>query len=100
MDKIMKAFLWTDSDVVEAGKCLVAWPKVQRPLCLGGLGVLDLQSMVMELRVRWLWLHRVAPDRPWSAMPVEEDLVTRAFFKASVRWEIGKGDCIKFWSDC
>jgi hypothetical protein len=42
MDKIMKVFLWTDSIIVQAGKCLVAWPKVPRPLCFGGLGVLDL----------------------------------------------------------
>jgi hypothetical protein len=55
--------------------------------------------MGMALRVRWLWLHWVAPERPWSAMPMEEDMVTKAFFKASVRWEIGKGDCIKFWSN-
>jgi hypothetical protein len=88
MDKVMKAFLWTGSIVVQAGKCLVAWPKVPRPLCLGGLGVLDLQSMGMALRVRWLWLHWVAPDRPWSAMSMEEDMVTKAFFKASVgNWQ-------------
>jgi hypothetical protein len=99
MDKIMKAFLWTGSDVVQAGKCLVAWLKVQRPLCLGGLGVFDLQSMGIALRVRWLWLHHVDTARPWSTKPVEEDMVTKAFFKASVRWEIDKGDCIKFWSD-
>jgi hypothetical protein len=99
MDKIMKVFLWVGSDVVQAGKCLVAWPKVQRPLCLGGLGVLDLQSMGISLRMRWLWLQRVNTTHPWSSMPVEEDMVTKSFFKASVRWEIGKGDCIKFWSD-
>jgi hypothetical protein len=52
MEKVMKEFLWTGSDVIHVGKCLVAWPKVQRPLCLGGLGVLDLQSMGVALWVR------------------------------------------------
>jgi hypothetical protein len=30
--KIMTAFLWTDTEVVQSGKCLVAWEWVQRPL--------------------------------------------------------------------
>jgi hypothetical protein len=33
-------------------------------------------------------------------MPVEEDMVTRAFFKASVHWEACNGGRIKFWFDC
>jgi hypothetical protein len=31
-------------------------------------------------------------------MPADEDMVTRAFFQASVRWEIGNGESI-FLSD-
>jgi hypothetical protein len=36
----MKGFLWSGTDSVQ-GKCLVAWGCVQRPLLLGGLGILD-----------------------------------------------------------
>jgi hypothetical protein len=38
----MKAFLWTGGDVVQGGKCLVAWNKFQRPTDLGGLRIFDL----------------------------------------------------------
>lgn len=40
LEKIMKVFLWTGTKVVNAGKCLVAWPKVQKQKELGGLGIL------------------------------------------------------------
>jgi hypothetical protein len=45
MNKLMKGFLWSGMEVVQEGKSLVAWSKVQGPLVLGGLGVLDLQLM-------------------------------------------------------
>jgi hypothetical protein len=43
LQKIMKAFLWTGTKVVSAGKCVVAWSRVQRPLALGRLGITDLR---------------------------------------------------------
>jgi hypothetical protein len=58
--RISKSFLWSGTDVVQGGKCLVAWSHVARPLDLGGLGVLDLNLMGRALRLRWLWLSR--PD--------------------------------------
>jgi hypothetical protein len=61
--------------------------------------VLDLHSMGMALRVRWLWLQQVNPNRPWSAMVLEEDQTIKAFFHASVRWEVGNGAHIRFWTD-
>jgi hypothetical protein len=32
LEKLMKAFLWTRSNEVCAGKCLIAWGKIQKPL--------------------------------------------------------------------
>jgi hypothetical protein len=49
----MVAFLWTGPDMVQRGKCLVAWDWVQRPLHLGGLGVLDVKLLDIALRSRW-----------------------------------------------
>jgi hypothetical protein len=69
--KIFKAFLWTSKEVVEGGKCLVAWSKVQRPLQLGGLGVTDLKLMGRALRFCWLWLKRVDRAKPWAALPLQ-----------------------------
>jgi hypothetical protein len=51
--KIMKVFLWMETDTMQAGKCLVAWPYIHRPL---ELGELDLKTFGMVLRLRWLWL--------------------------------------------
>jgi hypothetical protein len=50
------------TEVVQSGKCLVAWELVQRPLPLGGLGILNLRLMGMALWLRWLWLQRTEPS--------------------------------------
>jgi hypothetical protein len=49
-----KAFLWTGTEVVQGGKCDVAWARVQCPLELGGLGILNLRLFGMALRMWWL----------------------------------------------
>jgi hypothetical protein len=54
LTKITKAFIWTHSDVVQGGKCLVPWGGIQRPLDLSGLDILDLNRFDMALRVHWL----------------------------------------------
>ncbi|GJN32057.1 hypothetical protein PR202_gb20530 [Eleusine coracana subsp. coracana] len=73
MEKIMKAFVWQGTEVVNGGHCLVAWSQVQRPLELGGLGILDPKLFGQALRLRWLWLARTDPTRAWSLMPIEDD---------------------------
>lgn len=47
IDKYRTSFLWRGRQQVNGGSCLVSWDKVQRPLHLGGLGILNLH--------RWLW---------------------------------------------
>jgi hypothetical protein len=54
MTKIMRTFLWCGSDSIKNGKCLVTWSKVQQPLHLGGLGILDTRKMNFALRLRWV----------------------------------------------
>jgi hypothetical protein len=41
LNKIFKAFLWTGTEVVQGGKCVVAWVRAHHPLALGGLGIHD-----------------------------------------------------------
>jgi hypothetical protein len=53
--KIFRCFLWSGSEAAHGGQCLVAWDKVQWPLALGGLGVIDLKLMGHALRLCWLW---------------------------------------------
>jgi hypothetical protein len=43
--KIFKALLWSGADVVQGGKCVVAWCRVARLQVLSGLGILDLNLM-------------------------------------------------------
>jgi hypothetical protein len=91
--------LWTGIEVVEGGKCLVAWSRVQRPLQLGGLGVPDLKLMGWALRLRWLWLQRVDQAKPWAAQPLHEDAVTMTFFNSSIRCVMGDSRSTWFWLD-
>ena len=42
------------------------------PPDLGSLGIVDLQKFGFALRMRWLWLRRVDPSRPWFCLPDEK----------------------------
>jgi hypothetical protein len=83
--KLMKAFLWSSTESVQNGKCLLAWSRGSETIVyLGGLGVLDLEVMGHALRTRWLWFKRIDPGRPWAGLLCKEDPATEAFFKASI----------------
>jgi hypothetical protein len=69
IDKIRRGFLWKGRRDVKGGHCLVAWPKVTRPVELGVLGISQLQQLGWALRMRWLWLQKTEPDRPWVFFP-------------------------------
>jgi hypothetical protein len=95
-EKIMKGFLWTKTEEVKAGKCLVAWGKVQRPLAMGGLGIIDLQRMDLALSLRWLWLQFTDWSHPWVGLPALEDLTALALFKCSTISVLGDGQKFRF----
>jgi hypothetical protein len=81
--QIFRGFLWAGYEMAHGGQCLVAWDYVERPLSFGGLGVKDLKLMGHALQLRWLWLQRSDPTKPWASMSVYEDVATLAFFRAS-----------------
>jgi hypothetical protein len=97
--KVMTMFLWTCSDLVQKEKCLVAWQYIERPLHLGGLGVMNLKRLGMALCLRWMWFHRIDPSRPWSSLPITEDKCTTSFFNASLKITLGNGKDVRFWFD-
>jgi hypothetical protein len=66
IDKVRRGFLWKGRRDVKGGHCVIAWPKVTRPLDLGGLGISNLQQLGWALRLRWLWLQKTEPDKSWS----------------------------------
>jgi hypothetical protein len=98
-ERIMKAFHSTGTDEVKGGKCLVAWSRVQRPLLLGGLCVLDFRLLGQALRLRWLWLSKTDPARSWAALRAKEDATEKAFFLASMTCILGDRESTLFWTD-
>jgi len=69
------------------------------PLDLGGLGIVDLQKFGFALRMRWLWLRRVDPSRPWFCLPNEKEGVVELMFQASIYVVLGDGNAALFWLD-
>ncbi|GJN11825.1 hypothetical protein PR202_ga30050 [Eleusine coracana subsp. coracana] len=70
INKIRQAFVWKGRDKVNGGSYLVAWEKVQRPLDLGGLGILNLELMSWSLQLRWLWFQKTVMERPWHGLDI------------------------------
>ena len=78
---------------------MVAWGKVCRPLNFGGLGISSLPELCWALRMRWLWLQRTDPTRPWNNLPVHVPSNAKALFSSVLVTEIGNGANTFFWSD-
>jgi hypothetical protein len=49
----------------------VAWGRVYRPIEIGGLGISSLKELGWTLRMKWLWLRKTEPDKPWSSLPIQ-----------------------------
>jgi len=99
MDKIRRGFLWQGRKDAKGGHCLLAWPKVTRPLELGGLGIHDLKSLCWALRMRWLWLEKTQLDKPWAAFPIQVQEPVKALFVAAMNTIVGDGNTTLFWTD-
>ena len=99
IDKRRRAFLWSGTEEVAGGKCLLAWPGVCRPAELGGLGIMDLKLFGYALRMRWLWFKKTDAARPWARLPDVTESVVINMFNDSVSMEIGNGQKALFWLD-
>lgn len=73
-----RGFLWKSRNDVKGGHCMIAWPKVTRPLQLGGLGSSHLQKMGWALRMCWLWLQKIVPNKPWAFIPTQAHKVVNS----------------------
>ena len=71
IDKIKRVFLWKGRKDARGGHCLLAWPKVARPLNLGGLGISNHQNLGWALKLRWLWLQKIEPNKAWTFFPIQ-----------------------------
>lgn len=95
----LRAFFWSGKKDIHGGECLVAWNNVCRPYSLGGLGVKDLRLQSLALRVRWLWLARTDPARPWQGLKLPKDTAAMAVFQSLARITVGSGASVFFWRD-
>ena len=67
----------------------MAWNSCCKPTWLGGLGVRNMQLQGLALRVRWEWLRRTDPERPWQGLPMVVDKEARAVFDSMVHLRLG-----------
>jgi hypothetical protein len=49
--------------------------------------------------MRWLWLLKTDPSRPWFGLPIHVPKKARASFDEVVFTEVGDGTNTKFWKD-
>jgi hypothetical protein len=99
VDRCCRGLFWSDKDKAHGGQCLVAWNQVCKPLEYGGLGVKNLRLQGLALRVRWEWLRRTDPSRPWQGLPTLTDSKARDVFDSLVQIKVGDGLRVLFWRD-
>lgn len=97
LDQWTRAFFWSGKEKINGGNCLVAWTTVCRPTRLGGLGLRNLKMQALALRLRWEWLKRTDPDKPWQGLTMVDDKDARLLFDSLVRIEVGDGTRVLFW---
>lgn len=97
INKSRRQFLWAGRKQLSGGHCPVNWQRDTRPLHLGGLGVHDLQTLAWALRMRWLWMERTDPDRPWAILNVKVPQAAAAMFVISISTTVGDGGSTSFW---
>ncbi|KAE8777809.1 Serine/threonine-protein kinase CTR1 [Hordeum vulgare] len=95
----LRAFFWKGKEQVSGGHCQVAWNSICRPTQFGGLGVKNLQLHALALRVRWEWLRRTDPGRPWQGITMSDDQSARQVFDSLVLIKVGVGSRVLFWRD-
>jgi hypothetical protein len=49
--------------------------------------------------MRWLWLAKTDPGRPWAALAIQVTSKAKYFFSVAMQTEIGNGASTLFWSD-
>jgi len=82
IDKIRRGFVWRGRKDAKGGHCLIAWPKVCRPL-----------------RVRWSWLKKSEPNKPWAGLPLQASKEVESLLSLATFTEIGDGTNTLFWKD-
>jgi hypothetical protein len=99
MGKGSRGFYWGAMARANRGQCIVAWDQVCKPYVFGGLGIKDLWLQGLKLRIRWEWLSRTDPSRPWQGLPMATDAKAREVFDRLIRITRGDGKRVLFLRD-
>jgi hypothetical protein len=99
IDKVWRGFLWKGRTDIKGGHCAVGWAKVCKPVNQGGLGLHNLDVLGWALNLRWLWLKKTQPDRPWAEFDIQIHPNAAALFSACVCYYVGDGASTLFWTD-
>jgi hypothetical protein len=56
-------------------------------------------ELCWALRMRWLWLKKTDPSRPWADLPIQVPSKARSFFSTMLISVVGNGANTLFWVD-
>ena len=118
IEKLQRDFLWGDSKTH-----LLSWDKVCLPIANSGLGIRKLTTFNKALLGKWLWRFGIEENRLWRrvlALKFGEEWARWTsklgrgvhgcglwrsirkgweVFSQHIRFEVGVGDRVKFWTD-
>lgn len=49
--------------------------------------------------MRWLWLQKTEPEKPWAFFPIQVHHSVEVFFSIAIVSEVGNGQNLLFWTD-
>ena len=69
------------------------------PKELGGLGIKNLRTMNLALKMRWKWLELTNKERPWQGMTFSIPKEAEMVFMAALDCRVGNGKQLRFCQD-
>jgi len=118
LDRIHHDFFWKKSNL-DKGMPLIAWDKISRPKQLVGLGIQKSTAVNTAFLAKLGWKILTQPENFWvqqmrakygspnhffDCRSKRSDswvwkCLLRPFIKQGIRWKVGNGRSINFWTD-
>ena len=120
LDQINRDFFWKNSST-RKGLPLIAWDKICCPKTVGGLGLRKTAAVNLAFLAKLAWKFLTQPDNFWAQLLTAKYynpegffhykikpsdswvwkclLRIRPFLQQGLRWKLGNGKSIHFWTD-